>query len=157
MNRTYIAVALICAAAAAPVDAATILPGIGGNVLLDGSSDPISGVTLKLFRDDGDGVFDPAIDPMVGGSVQTDATGSYVFDNLAAETGYFVQRPTQEILGSLQPAQVSGLLSPSESLLTIDTFEDHQKVTADPLNPGASSAISDGSSSALGGERDLYV
>ena len=157
MNRTYIAVALICAAAAAPVDAATILPGIGGNVLLDGSSDPISGVTLKLFRDDGDGVFDPAIDPMVGGSVQTDATGSYVFDNLAAETGYFVQRPTQEILGSLQPAQVSGLLSPSASLLTIDTFEDHQKVTADPLNPGASSAISDGSSSALGGERDLYV
>ena len=50
-------------AAAAPVDAATILPGIGGNVFLDGSSDPISGVTLKLFRIK-IGVFDPAIDPM---------------------------------------------------------------------------------------------
>ena len=30
-------------------------------------------------------------------------------------------------------------------------------MTADLLNPGASPAISDGSSSALGGERDLYV
>ena len=117
MNRTYIAVALVCAAAAAPVNAATILPGIGGSVLVDGSSDPISGVTLKLLRDEGDGVFDPAIDPMVGGSVQTDATGTYVFDNLQAETGYFVQRPTQEVLGSCSLHKVSKQTSKRRAVL----------------------------------------
>ncbi|MCP4190626.1 MAG: hypothetical protein GY768_08350 [Planctomycetaceae bacterium] len=156
MNRITIAAVLIGAAAAAPSWAAGVLPGIGGSVTQLESADPVDGVHLKLFLDDGDGVFDVTLDSIVAG-MNTDANGMYQFDDLNPILRYFVQRPSQEILGIAQPGEVSGLLAPFQSSLTIDEFDNHQTVHANPITPAATSSLNDPGSSVLGYERDIYV
>ncbi len=64
------------------------------NGILDGSEQPVAGVDLALFRDNGDGVFNPATDTPVGGQV-TSAAGRYLFSGLVPG-GYFVQVPPTE-------------------------------------------------------------
>jgi hypothetical protein len=157
MNRRFLAAALLCAVAAMPSGAATILPGIGGTVQRDGLGVAIPGVTVQLYQDDGDGAFDPDIDRQIGSNVLTDADGAYGFDQLDVDAGYFVYRPAQQIQGDSLGADVSGLLSPGVPLLIIDEFDTHQIVHANPMTPSATSAINDPMSSAIGGERDLLV
>ncbi|MDG2382714.1 MAG: hypothetical protein P8N76_13675 [Pirellulaceae bacterium] len=156
MNRITIATALIGAVAAAPSWAAGILPGIGGSVIQLQSADPVTGVNLKLFLDDGDGVFDVALDTIVAG-MTTDADGVYQFDDLNPLSRYFVERPPQEILDIAQPGEVSGLLAPFQSSLTVDDFANHQTAQANPITPAATSSLNDPGSSVLGYERDIYV
>ena len=48
------------------------------------------GVTVNLYRDNGDGSFDPASDAAAMASKTTDANGRYTFAGVAAGT-YFVQ------------------------------------------------------------------
>ncbi|WP_062209017.1 SdrD B-like domain-containing protein [Demequina oxidasica] len=62
---------------------------------------PLSGLTVQLFADNGDGVFDASSDAQVTidqsgasiGAVQTDATGNYLFEHLRAAK-YFVVIPS---------------------------------------------------------------
>jgi protocatechuate 3,4-dioxygenase beta subunit len=63
-------------------------PGYNNGVFDTGETG-ISGVTVELWEDDGDGVFDPAVDTLIDTTV-TDSEGNYVFGNLEPETPYFV-------------------------------------------------------------------
>ena len=53
-----------------------------------GSESGLSGVTLRLYRDDGDDVFNAGSDTLVGTTV-SDHSGAYVFNSLSADD-YFV-------------------------------------------------------------------
>ena len=64
------------------------------NGLLDAGERPVAGVDVSLFRDNGDGVFNPATDTLIGGQV-TSAAGRYLFSELL-QGGYFVQVPPTE-------------------------------------------------------------
>jgi hypothetical protein len=77
-----------------------VLPAIAGTTRLDVtgngfSSDdrPLGNVTVTLYRDTGTGIFNPAVDPVVGTQVTPSSgsgTGTYVFASLT--TGkYFIQ------------------------------------------------------------------
>jgi hypothetical protein len=87
----------------------------------------------------------------------TDANGSYYFDELDAGVNYFVHRPAQQIMGVNWTSDVSGLLSPGLPLQIIDSFDNHQLVQANPVTPSGTSAVQNSNSSALGGERDMFV
>jgi len=159
MTRKYWAAALavmVCSWVS-PLQGAIILPGIQGTV--SQTSGPVlSGVTVQLYQDDGDGIFEPgAGDSQVGGDASTAADGTYGFGSLDANAGYFVQRPAQMIGAILHPAEVSGLLQPGDPGLLIDSFENNQGVKADPFTPISTSTLNDPISSVLGKERDMYV
>lgn len=49
----------------------------------------IANVSVSLIRDNGDGIYNPADDPIVATTI-TDANGNYLFDGLPAGTQYFV-------------------------------------------------------------------
>jgi hypothetical protein len=168
MTRTLRAVAIISVAVLwgnMPARAAMVFPGIEGKVFqdVDSSGGPsvgegVPGAVLKLYLDDGDGVFQPgAGDSQVGPDATSAADGSYLFGDLDPEAGYFVQRPAQDLNGVLQPAAASPLLKPGTPSLLIDSFTNLQKVEADPLTPTATSTISDPSADVLGSERDIFV
>ncbi len=157
MSGRFLVAALLCAVTAGPCFAATILPGIGGSVLPDGVGAAIPGVTVQLYRDDGNGAFDANVDAQIGTDLRTDANGAYYFDELELDENYFVYRPLQQIMGTNVSSDVSGLLSPGLPLLVIDTFDNRQTAKANPMTPVATSAVNDPMSSAIGGERDLLV
>ena len=67
---------------------------------------------MQLYLDDGDGLFAPgAGDVQVGSDILTASRWQYAFESLDPAASYFVQRPAQALLGVMQPAQVSTLLS----------------------------------------------
>lgn len=166
MNRTLIATAM-CAVAlltVSPLRAATILPGVGGTIFKDANSDGsatpgegVSGVTVRVYLDNGDGVFNPAEDMQVGADVVTGADGMYCFDSLAGDAGYFVERPAQIVMGTPLAGQVSGLLKPGVPTMLIDGFTNTQMVKANSMTPVATSTSADPGAGILGGERDMYV
>jgi protocatechuate 3,4-dioxygenase beta subunit len=60
----------------------------------DADDTPLADWTIELFRDDGDGQFDPATDTLADG-VMTDATGRYEFLNVTAGT-YFIREIVED-------------------------------------------------------------
>ena len=54
------------------------------------TSEVLPGITLSLFRDDGDGLFNPS-DWLISGPIVTDAWGGYAFPGLE-DAAYFVQQ-----------------------------------------------------------------
>lgn len=157
MTRKYVlaACAVVVGSVCAPTMGA-MLPGIQGTVSLQGGA-AAPGVTIKLYEDDGDGIFDPMTDTQVGSDVMTDGTGMYAFHSLMSNTGYFVQRPAQVFGMTALPAEVSGLLTPGTPNLIIDAFDNNQGVKADSFAPIATSSFDDPMAQVLGGERDMYV
>src|SRR5208282_327613 len=79
---------------------ATVLPTISGTVYEDPTGAgviaddyPLANVTLNLFRDGGDGIFEgkaPGSDDTFANTATSNANGQYSFGNLTAGT-YFVQ------------------------------------------------------------------
>ncbi len=51
---------------------------------------PLGGITIELYQDDGDGVFDDQVDQLIDTQVTADGTGEYTFDDLD-EGLYFVR------------------------------------------------------------------
>jgi uncharacterized repeat protein (TIGR01451 family) len=146
--------------------AAASLPAITGTALLDGQATP--GVTVRLYQDDGDGVFEPGNgDPQVGGDLVTAAddgstpeneAGSYAFGELSPDGAYFVQQPAQSAGNSLLRAQVSDLIRPGRPQLLIDDFATRQVTIAAPPPPSRDTDSRElAETEVLGGERDLAV
>ena len=139
-------------------------PAITGTVFIDSDDDgslspgeAVSGATVQLYLDDGDGSFDVADSLVVEDT--TDANGVYGFENLDGLEQYFVVQPTQTVDGLLLLEQTSDIISPGESTLVIDQFETEQSVMASSPVPS-----SDGSTRSfanelevIGAERDMYV
>jgi hypothetical protein len=167
MTRIHLA-ALIAAATimgTVPTQGAMILPGIRGTVYQDvnadgtpSSGEGINGATLRLYQDDGDGLFEPgAGDSQVGPDFVTGTDGSYLFQTLDPNAGYFVQSVQMQLGGTFLPGSVSQRLSPSQISLMIDAFDNNQEIKTNPKILTATSTLNDPMSGVLGRERDLYV
>ncbi|MEX2120447.1 MAG: DUF4214 domain-containing protein [Pirellulales bacterium] len=123
---------------------------------------PQGGVTIELFLDDGDGVFDPAGDLLLATDVTDAITGGYQFDNLA--TGrYFIRE--QVPAGSIQtggPAFYTVDVLGDDAFSSgapIDDFESPSPgetffINAFNLDPTLLKHVTSG---ALGGERDVFI
>jgi hypothetical protein len=145
MNRkwftpTFVAGLVLCTQAFA-----IVIPGIGGKIH-DDNGTLISGTVVRLYSDNGDGLFDPVTDSQSGSEQITGADGRYSFNDIEAGM-YFVQAADQ----------VSGLLDPARPSLFIDDFEHSRTVIADPIGPISTSSLAAPFSDVIGGERDLYV
>ncbi len=142
-------------------------PSVQGIVYLDFNGDgsptsgeEVAGVTVQLFQDDGDGVFEPGGDDIqVGADQVTDANGQYCFAGIEGTASFFLVQPAQ-VVGSVSLGQqVSGLLSPGAPNLLIDSFTTTQTAQATPPAPSSdgSTLVFADESEVIGGERDLFV
>ena len=85
----------------------------------DGNEGGIPGVTVALFRDDGDGVYEPGIDKVIATDI-TDENGLYLFPGLPAGT-YFVEvTDTENVLGELAPTYDANGGNDERSRVTVD-------------------------------------
>ena len=73
------------------------------NGVFDAGEDPIVGVTVEIWEDDGDNVFDPDTDTLID-TTTSDTEGNYLFDDLDADTTYFVAVPE---IPAPQPGEIS--------------------------------------------------
>lgn len=127
----------------------------------------IAGATVELWRDDGDNVFDPLSDTLLG-TTSTNGVGQYRLASssaggaLPANTltadDYFVRQ--LPVLGYSPPAPVLVTITPGDvdgsTVEVVDSFDTTaQAVTAAPFPPTASSSVP--APEALGGERDVVV
>jgi uncharacterized repeat protein (TIGR01451 family) len=162
--------------------AATDLAAITGTAFLDATDNglsaddtPLSGVSVQLYRDGGNGTYDNGAgdDTLVGtqttGAVAQDLVsyvlqpGEYRFNNLTAGT-YFVRQSTssgallQRSDQSVQTVTLSSTDVQGVAGTSIDSFNTTTSYAeANPTNtPGLSTALT-ASGEAIGGERDLYV
>ncbi len=147
--------------------ATSITPAIAGTVYRDDNSDSqpsagegISGVTIQLYLDDGDGLFEPGTDDIQQGSdATTDANGEYCFDNLDPSAEYFVYQPAQTVGTVSLDEQTSSPIAPGDVGLLIDDFFTSQAATASPPAPSTQSSLQGFSdeTEVIGQERDLVA
>lgn len=162
MTRKLIGMALVVVLSSLCAVAQATVPAINGVVYADANSDSLlnpgeelSGIDIKLFVDDGDGIFN-ASDALVT-SMLTDASGVYSFDGLTFGQQYFVERSPFTLGANSFAAEVSGVIATANPNLIIDTFRNSQSSKASPSIPVATSSLNAPSSDVLGVERDLYV
>lgn len=146
--------------------AATTTPTILGVVFSDGNGNGIAdagegiqGATIRLYADDGDGTFNAGTDSQVGSDATTDANGDYCFDNLDADTNYFVVQPAQTVGSNTLAEQVSALQDPGAPGLLIDDFITTQAAVASPPAPSATTAVNSfpNENEVIGAERDMVA
>ncbi len=135
----------------------------GGGQMVSG--DPVlSGITINLFRDGGNGTYQGTAlgsDDTLVGTQQTTASGKYEFDNLAAGT-YFIQEvvPAGYVLepgiSPVATAVVTNADTNGAAGLTIDSFATSQSVDASSMSV-TTSASSVAAPEAIGGNRDLFA
>lgn len=127
---------------------------------LTGDDPRISGATVRLFRDGGNGTFDNGGgDDVAVGTTTTNASGVYRFDDLIAGT-YFVeqdavtgqvQRASEQVktvtISSAQAAGVSGQ--------SIDTFDTNQTASGTVIGTPVTDVVAAGE--AIGGQREMLV
>ena len=144
------------------LSATALEPAIRGTTFVDANrngaldaGEALPGVTVRLFRDNGDGVFDSAQDQQFGTDNVTGTDGTYCFDGFDNEDGFFVQQPAQTVGNRSLLEQVTALLRPGRPTLLIDDFAGSQQVSTveTQLNSDGNSTLAD----VLGGERDLRV
>lgn len=146
--------------------AAGVLPSITGVVFSDinandvmDAGEEVSGAVVRLYQDDGDGLFEPGADDIqVGVDAVTDANGEYCFNNLDQLEAYFVLQPEQQVGLVSLAEQVSPLIN-IEPQLIIDSFRTTQSTAAlpPPISSDESSLVLGGTGEVIGGERDLAV
>ena len=155
-SRTVFVVAvgcLLCPTVASAVRYGT--PTIQGRVYVAAEAQPISGIEMQLYMDDGDSVF-TADDTMMGAQ-KTGLDGSYRFEELSATDSYFVVSLSEETDEWIFEDTVSGLQTPGAIYQVIDSFEVPQEVTANPLVNSVAGAVSGSTDQIIGGQRDTYI
>ena len=150
-----------------PVISGTVFQDVDGNGMID-AGEAIAGATIRVFQDDGDGIFNLTTDTQVGADFITladdpgtgeDETGTYCFDSLDPDLTYFVQQPAQTVGTQNLSEQVSPPLSPGVPDLLIDDFISTQTTTAQPppVSSDESSLTVADETEIIGAERDLAV
>ncbi len=150
--------------------AATDLVDISGRVYDDFSGngfdvgEQVAGASLSVYRDDGDGTFEPgAGDPEVQ-MATTDADGNYAFTRLTAG-GYFVLQPAQTVSGRSLSRAVSPLVIVTAEdvkgriTTVIDTFDQTPQEARDVTagDGPVVSILATPTAEAIGGEHELIV
>ena len=147
--------------------AATDLASVSGLIYDDFSGDgyqageEIAGASVSLYRDTGDGSFQPSVDALVG-TATTAADGRYQFTRMTSGN-YFVVQPAQTVGNQTLTQQVSNLITISSAAAegqiveTIDDFDTTQQSVIDTVSDGLPVVASDPAPEAIGGERDLFV
>lgn len=160
-----------------PMEMRRLLAGdvasIAGNVFTDETDDgfgvgtdvAISGITVTLYRDGGDSVFDfgsgGTDDTLVTTDV-SDGTGAYNFDNLTAGT-YFIQQSAatgqvQRTTETVKTVTISEANAAGVAAQNIDTFGTNQAIiTTSSGTATGGSTIATAGSETLGNERDIQV
>ena len=132
---------------------------------LSGGDPRLSGVTVALVRDGGDGIYNEGggDDTVTATTTSAATTGAYSFSTTTAgtyfvvqtsiPTGGLVQRTSQRVQTvTLTAGDVQGT-----QIATLDTFNTTQQVVNASF-PGSTPALSAlVASEAIGGERDIYV
>ncbi|WP_430451466.1 DUF11 domain-containing protein [Rhodopirellula europaea] len=118
-------------------------------------------VAVDLFRDDGDGVFEPDTDDVEVNMAMADPSGNYQFTGVTAGS-YFVFQPAQTVNGRSLQQQISPLITVTstqvagQSFQTIDSFQTTQSVE-DTITDGTPVTSTQAAAEAIGGSRDLIV
>jgi uncharacterized repeat protein (TIGR01451 family) len=150
--------------------AAIDLASISGRVFDDASGngfnagEEVANAVLDLYRDDGDGVFEPE---MPGGDTphsmaMSDANGIYKFNRLTAGN-YFVLQPAQTASGKMLQRSVSPLITISgedvkgQVTTPIDSFNQTEQTVTDLLGDGTPVTSPAAAPEAIGNQRDLFV
>lgn len=150
--------------------AATDMASITGRVFTDATGngytagEEVSGATVNLLLDDGDGVFEPgAGDAQVQTDV-TDSSGIYRFDGLVVGN-YWVHQPAQTVGSDTLASDASPLINLDSTDVmgvngtTIDTFNttahSATAISTGPTTDSSFAATAVGE--ALGNERDLFA
>ncbi|TWT83493.1 Translocon-associated protein beta (TRAPB) [Planctomycetes bacterium CA13] len=149
---------------AAAIDLASIEGRIFKDITGDGftAGEQVFGAAVELYRDNGDGTFNPASGDTSAGTTTTDANGRYTFDRLTADS-YFVFQPGQTIDGRTLSQTVSPRISISANQVqgvivdTIDSFDQTSQLVLDDTNDGIPVTSSVAAPEVIGGERDLFV
>ena len=142
------------------------MPLITGTVFADANNDNlvdpgegVQGAIVRLFQDDGDGIFEPGTDDVqVGTDATTDANGVYCFANLDQDVSFFVQQPAQSADGHALSEAVSAVIQFTPGLV-IDAFETTQSTAAfpPPVSNDESALGFPDETEVIGAERDLAV
>ena len=149
--------------------AATDLAAITGLVFNDSTGngfdagEEVANVALDLYRDDGDGSFEPGgdDDPVLR-TAMTGVDGRYSFDRLTAGS-YFVLQRAQTASGVTLARQESSLITinPTDvqgrAIRTIDSFDQTTQTVSDSTNNGVGETLAMAAPEAIGGERDFFV
>ena len=150
---------------------ATVLPSISGIVYEDPTGSGLTSnytrlpnITINLFRDGGDGVFEgksPGSDDTQIGTTTSGANGKYQFNNLSAGT-YFVQEVGVPGLVIASGQGVQTVVITSSNLqgmtgTTIDSFATTSQYVSGSLHGGKTGTSSQSTPDAIGGHRNLYV
>lgn len=150
----------------AAVDLAEIAGLVFDDFTGDGFSagEEVDGAALDLFRDDGDGVFEPGAGDAEVSMAMTDANGRYRFERLTAGS-YFVLQPAQTVDGRNLQRSVSTLITITAADVRgtirtiIDSFETpFQEAVDQTAGDGpVVSILAAPTADMIGGERELIV
>ncbi len=149
--------------------AATDLQVITGRIFADttgngyNAGEEVAGATANLYRDNGDGVFNAAVDAVFK-SATTGSDGTYRISGVTAGS-YFVEQPSQTISGRTLAQRVSTLITVSSDdaagqlQRTIDSFNAGTQLVFDDTNNNTpvTSSVQAPTTDVIGGERDLLV
>jgi uncharacterized repeat protein (TIGR01451 family) len=150
---------------------ATVLPTISGTVYEDPTGAgviaddyPLANVTLKLWRDGGDGIFEGSAagsDDTLVDTTTTTANGTYSFGDLTAGT-YFVQQLPVPGLSlstnqSVQEAVITSSSLEGQTGTTIDSFSATSQYVSASAHGGKTATSSMSAPEAVGGHRNLYA
>lgn len=149
----------------APTDLQSITGRVFADLTGDGftAGEEVSGASVNVYRDNGDGVFNAATDTVFR-SATTGTDGRYRVDSVTVGN-YFVQQPAQTVGGRTLSQRVSPLIVVDAAdvtgrrLRTIDSFDAGTQLVFDETNDGV--AVTDTvlapTAEVIGGERDLLV
>jgi large repetitive protein len=149
----------------APTDLQAITGRVFADLTGDGftAGEEVSGATVNVYRDNGDGVFNAATDTVFR-SATTGTDGRYRVDSVTVGN-YFVQQPAQTVGGRTLSQRVSPLILVDATdvagrrLRTIDSFDAGTQLVSDDTNDGVpvTSTVLAPTTEVIGGERDLLV
>ena len=148
---------LAVSTATTPTISGTVFEDANGDGIVD-AGEEISGATIQLYLDDGDGVLNiGGGDTQVGSDLTTDANGEYCVDNLDINASYFVLQPQQTVSGLQLDRIESSLITPSDPGFLIDSFITAQTVAANPPAPSSANSTETLANEGVDSERDIVT